>query len=158
MIAALALVVMLVGLVGTVVPLVPGLPLVVAAAVGYGVAQGFGTAGTVAIIVIVALGVAATVAGFVLPRRAAGSAGAARSSLLLGLVGAVAGFFVVPVVGLPLGGALGIYLGERTRTGDHDQAWRATVATLKGFGLGVLVQLGAGIAMVLTWVVWVITT
>jgi uncharacterized protein YqgC (DUF456 family) len=70
---------------------------------------------------------------------------------------AVVGFFVVPVVGLPLGGALGIYLAERVRTGDGRAAARATRATLVGFGLAALVQLGAGLAMIGIWLVWVLT-
>lgn len=147
---------MVVGLVGTIVPLVPGLTLVAGAALVYGLVEGFGTAGTVAMVAIVVLGVAGTVAGAVLPHRAAGGAGASRMSLLLGVALAVAGFFVVPVVGFAVGGALGIYLGERTRTGAHQPAWRATTATLKGFGVGALVQLGAGLMMMITWIGWVL--
>jgi uncharacterized protein YqgC (DUF456 family) len=153
---ALVAVAMAVGLVGTIVPVLPGLALIGAAAVVYGVVEGFGVGGTIATAVIVALAIGGTVAGFVLPQRAAAGAGASRSSLLLGAVGGVAGAFAVPVVGVAFGGVVGIYLGERLRTGDHAVAWRATVATVKGFGIGALVQLGAGVAMVLTWITWVV--
>ena len=156
MTAALVAVAIAVGVAGTIVPLVPGLGLVAAAALAYGVIEGFGAVGTVAFVVILALGVAGTAAGVVLPHRAAGRAGAPRSSLLLGAVGAVIGFFAVPVVGLPLGGVAGIYLGERLRTGDGATAWVATRATLKGFGVAALVQLAAGLAMAAVWVVWVL--
>jgi hypothetical protein len=148
--------VMAVGVVGTVVPLVPGLGLVAAAAAGYGLAEGFGAAGVAAMIVIVALGLAGTAAGVVVPGRAAGRTGATRGSLLLGALGAVVGFFVVPVVGLPVGGAVGIYVGERLRSGASAVAWRTTKATLLAFGLASLLQLLAGIAMVLTWLAWVL--
>ena len=151
-------VVMAVGVAGTLVPFVPGLGLVLAAAVGYGLAEGFGGVGLAAMAVIVALALAGTAAGVVLPSRAAGHAGARPASLALGAVGAVIGFFVVPVVGLPLGGAAGIYLAERLRSGDGAAAWRSTRATLKGFGLAALVQLGAGTAMVLAWVGWVVAS
>ena len=151
MVAALVLVAMLVGLAGTIVPAFPGLVLVAGAALVYGAVEGWNP---LAVVAIVALFVAGTAAGVVLPSRAAGGAGAARSSLALGAVLAVVGFFVVPVVGMPLGGALGIYLGERSRTGAHDLAWRATAATLKGFGIGALVQLAAGILMIGVWLVW----
>ncbi len=148
--------VMAIGVAGTVVPLVPGLGLVAAAAVGYGLADGFGTVGVVAMTVIVTLAVAGTAAGVVLPGRAAGRTGAPRTSLAVGAAGAVIGFFVVPVVGLPLGGAVGIYVGERLRTRDGTVAWHTTVATLKAFGLASLVQLIAGTAMALAWVGWVV--
>jgi uncharacterized protein YqgC (DUF456 family) len=147
---------MAVGLIGTVVPLVPGLGLVGLAGLAYGLVEGFGTVGVVALVVMAALGIAGSAAGVLVPRRAATAAGAARSSLWLGALLAVVGFFVVPVVGLPLGGALGIQLGEQLRTGDRRSAWRTTRATLTGFGLAALIQLAAGIAMVLTWTVWVV--
>lgn len=149
---------MAVGIAGTVVPLVPGLGLVAGAALVYGVVEGFGVVGTVAFGIILALAALGTVAGVVVPRRAAGAAGAPASSLLLGALGAVAGFFVVPVVGLPLGGAAGIFLGELARSGDRTVAWRTTKATLKGFGLATLVQLAAGSAMAAVWVVWVVAS
>ena len=147
---------MAVAIAGTVVPFLPGVPLAWAAALAYGVVGGFGGAGTIAMVVISGLAIAGVAAGAVLPRRAAAIAGASTSSLRLGMVLAVVGFFVVPVVGLPLGGALGVYLGERQRTGSHDLAWHATVATAKGFGLAALAQLGATVAIALTWLAWVI--
>jgi uncharacterized protein len=155
-VVALTAVAMAIGVAGTVLPLVPGLGLVIAAALVYGIVEGFGTTGTVAFAVIVTIGAAGIAAGFVLPHRAAGGAGAPRHSLLLGAVGAVVGFFAVPVVGLPLGGAIGIYAGERMRTQDAAAAWRTTQATLKGFGLAALTQLATGLVMVVVWVVWVI--
>lgn len=154
LIAVVALV-MAIGVAGTVVPVVPGLGLVAAAALVYGVVEGFGAVGVVAMLLIVALGAAGTAAGVVLPGRAAVRTGATRRSLALAAAGAVVGFFVVPVVGLPLGAVVGIYVGERLRTGDGAVAWRSTIATVKAFGLAALAQIAAGIAMVLTWIVWV---
>ena len=149
--AALVLVAMVIGLVGTIVPLLPGLLLVAAAPLVYGAVEGWNV---LAVVLIVALLVAGTIAGIVLPSRAAGGAGAAKTSLLVGAIGAVIGFFVIPVVGMPIGGALGIYLGERARTGIHEQAWRATWATLKGFGVGAVAQLVAGVLMVGVFLAW----
>jgi len=149
---------MAVGLVGTVVPIVPGLTLIWAAALGYGLGEGFSGAGALIFGAITVVGLVGEVAGFVLPKRAAGAAGAGRWSLLLGVAAALAGFFLVPVVGLPLGGALGIYVGEHLRTRDPHVAWRATTATLKGFGLAAIAQFACGLTMVLFWLGWVIAT
>jgi uncharacterized protein YqgC (DUF456 family) len=156
LVVTLVAVAIAVGIAGTVVPFVPGLGLVAGAALAFGVVEGFGLVGGVALGVIVALAVAGSVAGIALPRRAAGGAGASRSSLLVGAVGAVIGFFAVPVVGLPLGGAVGIFVAELARSGERAVAWRTTKATLQGFGAATLVQLAAGLAMAVTWVVWVI--
>jgi uncharacterized protein YqgC (DUF456 family) len=107
-------------------------------------------------VVLTVVGAAGIAAGIVLPRRAAGAAGAAPASLWLGALLAVVGFFVVPFVGVPLGGAVGIFAGEQLRTRDSAVAWRATRATLTGFGLAALVQFGAGLLMVVAWVVWLL--
>jgi uncharacterized protein YqgC (DUF456 family) len=146
---------MAVGVAGTVVPLVPGLPLVWAAALLYGVVDGFGLVGMACFAVVTAVAVAGTVAGFTLPQRAAGAAGAARSSIWAGALLAVVGAFVIPVVGLPLGGVFGVYLAERIRTNDAAAARRATLATVRGFGVAALVQLGCAVVMVVTWIGWV---
>ena len=53
------------------------------------------------------------------------SKGVPSSSLVVGGVLGVVGFFVVPVIGLPLGFVLGIYLAELQRVG-RAQAWPAT--------------------------------
>jgi uncharacterized protein YqgC (DUF456 family) len=149
-------VVMAVGAIGTVVPLLPGLALIWAAGLVYGLADGFGPAGVVAFVLMSALAVSATIAGWVVPSRRAGGAGAARSSVWRGVAAAVVGFVVVPVVGLPLGGVLGIYVGEQARTRDHRAAWSATRATVAGFGIAALVQLAAALAMIAVWVAWVV--
>jgi uncharacterized protein len=147
---------MAVGAVGTIVPLVPGISLVWGAGLLYGLARGFGAVGVVAFAVMTGLAVAATVAGYVVPKRRATSAGASGATVWLGVSCAVVGFFAVPVVGLPIGGVLGIYVGERLRTGDTVMAWRATRATITGFGIAVLVQFAAALSMIAVWAVWVI--
>ena len=139
---ALVALVMAIGAVGTVLPLVPGLGLAWLAALGYGLAEGFGATGAAA--------------GWVVPHRSARASGADRRSVWLGVAGAVAGFFLVPVVGLPLGGVAGIYVGEHLRTSDAAAAWRATRATLVGFGWAALVQLAAALLMIALWVAWVL--
>jgi uncharacterized protein YqgC (DUF456 family) len=158
MVVALVAIAMAVGAVGTLVPVLPGLALVWAAALAYGLAEGFETAGTVAFVLITALAALGTVAGWVIPARVAGSAGASRTSILLGVVAAVVGFFVIPVVGLAVGGVAGVYVGELQRTGDSAAAWRATRATLVGFGWAAAVQFLAALAMVVAWVGWVVAT
>jgi uncharacterized protein len=155
---ALVALAMAVGLVGTLLPLLPGLALIWAAALAYGLATGFGTVGTVALSLITVLLAASLVAKVVLPQRGARAGGAPPSTLLVGAALGVVGFFAIPVVGLPLGAVLGVLLVERARTGDWRRARRSTRGVVVGFGIGALVELGAGIVMILTWVVWVLVT
>jgi uncharacterized protein len=150
--------VMAVGAIGTIVPLLPGLALIWGAGLVYGLAEGFGAVGVAAFAVMTALAIAAAVAGWVVPKRRATGAGASRRSVWLGILAAVVGFFVVPVVGLPLGGVLGIYVGEHMRTHDPGAAWATTRATITGFGVAALVQLAAALAMIAVWALWVVAT
>jgi uncharacterized protein YqgC (DUF456 family) len=152
--AALVAVAMAVGVIGTVVPVVPGIVLVWAAALVYGLGAGFGTVGVVAFIIITGLALIGTVGALVIPRRAAARGGAARVSMWFGALLALVGFFVVPVVGLAVGGVLGVFVGEVVRTRDTAAAWRTTVAIIKGFGVASVLQVAAALAMVTAWVAW----
>jgi hypothetical protein len=100
---------------------------------------------------------AGTVAKYVLPGRSLKQAGAPTSTLVLGGIGAIAGFFLIPVVGLPIGAVVGIYLGELRRLSDSRAAWRSTVATAKAIGVGMLIELGAGMMAVGIWLAAVLT-
>jgi uncharacterized protein YqgC (DUF456 family) len=146
---------MVAGLIGTIVPLVPGLLIVWVAGLVYGLVEGFGTLGGVAFAVMTVLLVMGSAASYVLPHRAGVLAGAGKGSLRLGIVGAVVGFFVIPVLGLPIGAVAGVWLGERLRLGDWREAWGTTRRVVVGFGLGALAEFGAGALMFATWLIWV---
>ena len=154
-IAAVALV-MAIGVAGTVLPFIPGLPVVWAAALVYGLAVGFDAVGWVAFGAISIIFVAGSVVGFALPHRRAGRAGAPRSTIVIGLIAAIVGFFVIPIIGLPVGAVAAVYAAERARSGDGHTAWVATKHLVVGFGLVALVQVVAGLGMVACWVGWVL--
>ncbi len=144
---------MLVGLLGVVVPVLPGLLLVWVAGLAWAWLDGGGAArwGVVAVMTVV-LGTG-TVLKYALPARSASVSGAPRSTVLLGALGAVVGFVVIPFVGLVVGGVGAVYLAELRRLGDAGAAWRSTRAVLVGVGIGMLVELTAGFVAVAVWVV-----
>jgi uncharacterized protein YqgC (DUF456 family) len=146
----LVLLVMLVGLAGVIVPVLPGLLLVWAAGLSWAWLDGGGARWAVAAVLTV-LFVAGTAAKYVLPARRAAADGAPRRTLLLGATGAVVGFFVIPVVGVVVGGVGAVYLAEAARLGDAGAAWASTRAVLVGVGIGVLVELATGLVMVAVW-------
>jgi uncharacterized protein YqgC (DUF456 family) len=153
---ALVALAMAVGVVGTVVPVVPGLALVWAAALVYGLGAGFGAVGVVAFTMITVLALSGIVAGIAMPKRAATRGGAAQWSMWLGGALGIVGFVVIPVVGLVVGGVLGVFIGEVVRTRDVTAAWRATAATIRGFGVAAVAQLAIGLTMVGVWASWVL--
>ena len=147
---------MVVGILGTLLPFLPGLPIVWAAALVYGLATGFGPIGWVAFGLITLIGAAGLALGTVLPHRRAATTGAPRSTIVVGLLAGIVGFFVIPIIGLPIGAALGVLLMERRRLRDWSRAWAATKQLMIGFGIGALLQSGAGVAMMACWIGWVL--
>jgi uncharacterized protein len=147
---------MAVGLIGTLLPLLPGLPIIWAAALVYGLVDGFGRGGAAAFGLITLLAAAGIVAGFVLPHRRVAAKGAPASTVAAGVALGIVGFFVIPVVGLIVGAVAGVLLAERARTRDWAAAWATTKDLMVGFGIGVAVEFAAGLAMILTWVAWVL--
>lgn len=150
--------VMLVGLLGVVVPLLPGTALVLGAGIAWAAfVADDGSGRWVVVAVMAALFLAGLVLKYALPgRHLAGRL--PRRTLLLGAAGAVVGFFLLPPLGLLLGGVGGVYLAESQRTRGSSEAWRSTVQVLKAIGLGVLAELGAGVLMVGAWLVGLVVT
>jgi uncharacterized protein YqgC (DUF456 family) len=156
-VAAVALV-MAAGLVGTILPALPGLPLIWAGALGYGVVEDFGSEGVAAMTLITLFLVIGFAAKYVLAHRRARGSGAPKRSIVAGALLGFVGFFVIPVVGFFIGAALGVLLAERRRVGDWSAAWVSTKGVITAFGIGVLLEMAAGVAMIAVWVVWVWST
>jgi uncharacterized protein YqgC (DUF456 family) len=147
--------VMAAGLAGTILPGVPGLPLIWAGALAYGILEDFGTNGLIAMILITLFLVLGAASKYVLAQRRARTSGAPRQSIVAGALLGFVGFFVIPVVGFFAGAALGVLAAERRRVGEWGRAWRSTKAVIAAFGIGVVIEMAAGVAMIGAWVVWV---
>lgn len=145
-----------VGLAGVLVPVLPGSLLVAAAILVWATERG-GTTAWIVTAVALGLLVAGVVVKYLVPGRRLRRAGVPSRTLLAGAGLGIVGFFVVPVVGLPLGFVLGIYLVELRRLG-HDRAWPATVHALKAVGLGLAIELTFGVLAAATWAVGVVIT
>lgn len=141
-----------VGLAGILLPFVPGLLLVVGAVLVWAAVEGTGTAWLVFGLAAV-LAAGSQVVKFLVPGRRLRRAGVSTRTLGIGALAGVVGFFVVPVVGLVIGFVGGVYAAERARLGRHDAAWWATKHALRAVGLGLLIELGAGVLIALLWFV-----
>jgi uncharacterized protein YqgC (DUF456 family) len=151
-------VVMVAGIIGILLPVLPGLLLIWAAGLWWTIADGGGATRWTVFAVLCVLLVVGTVTKYVLPARSAGARGAPVSTLVIGALGAIVGFFVIPVVGVVVGGVLGIYLAEYVRLRDPGRAWTSTRAALVAIGIGLLVELTAGVLMFGVWLVGVWVT
>lgn len=147
-------VLLVVGLAGIVVPVLPGMVLILGAILLWAVEVGT-TTGWLVFAVAAGFLAAGSVVKYVVPGRRLKAAGVPRSTLIVGGLAGIVGFFVVPVVGLFLGFVLGVYAAERRRLGA-EAAWPATKHALKAVGLSILIELGAALLAVATWVVGVV--
>jgi uncharacterized protein YqgC (DUF456 family) len=150
--------VMLVGIAGVVVPVLPGLVLVWGAGIAWVWLDGAGPGRIVVGVLLTLLLVVATVVKYALPARSASGAGAPLTTLLLGATGAVLGLFLIPVVGVVVGGVGAVFLAELVRLRGAQAAWRSTWAVLRAVGIGMLIELAAAVLMLGTWTVGVLLT
>ncbi|MFO7537632.1 MAG: DUF456 domain-containing protein [Chloroflexota bacterium] len=147
---------LLVGLVGTLIPLLPGTLLMWLGILFYGLVYSFEalTWGGFALISLIAL-VTGT-ADLWLTLLGAKKGGASPRSQLFGLLGAIIGTFILPLLGTIIGYATGILLAEYRKRQDWNQALRASLGGLAGYGLASLIQLGGGLLMLIlfAWQIW----
>jgi hypothetical membrane protein len=138
------------GLGGALTQIYPG-PAIVLAAVAV---WAFMTGGTAAWVVLAvsAVAVVVTSAGkYVLVGRRLQRVGVPGASLLVGGLVGMAGFFLVPVVGLPIGFTLGVYLWELVRGTDQVGARAAAWEAVKAQGLAILFELGGCLVAAAAW-------
>ncbi len=154
---ALVAVVCVVGIVGTVVPVLPGDWLIGAALVVWAIVERSTVSWIVAAVALLVL-VAGHVLTILIPGRRMREAGIPTLVLVLGGVVGIVGFFVVPVVGLPLGFVLGVYAAEWLRLRAHSPAWASTVEAMKGTGLAVLISFAAAVIATSLWASAAVTT
>ncbi|MFN8080292.1 MAG: DUF456 domain-containing protein [Kineosporiaceae bacterium] len=156
-ITVLAGVLIVAGLIGIVVPVLPGLLLSWAGVLVWALSLRTGAAWTT-LGIASAIMVLGTVIKYLVPGRTLREAGVPWSTLGLGTLLGIVGFFVVPVVGLFVGFVAGVYLGERVRLNDNSAAWPSTVAALRAVGLSMLIELLAGLLIAATWAAALILT
>jgi uncharacterized protein YqgC (DUF456 family) len=139
----------LAGLVGVVVPIIPGAFLVLGA-IGVWAFQLNSPAGWVTLgIALIAIGVSQVIK-YLIPARQMRDAGVPNRTVLVGGVLGVAGFFVIPVVGLFAGFLLGVYVAELLRVG-RNQAWPSTLFALRAVGVSIMIELAGCLIAATAW-------
>ncbi|MBT2382372.1 DUF456 domain-containing protein [Streptomyces sp. ISL-11] len=143
--------VMLLGLLGVVTPGVPGPPIVWAGVLWWSMTTRTAAAWAVLAGATGVLLLNQAVIWLLPPRRPRGAGITRRAFLVAGAAGTAA-FFVVPVLGAPLGFVAGIYGAERRRLGGRGAAWASTRHVMRTLGTSVLVELFACLLVVGVWV------
>jgi uncharacterized protein YqgC (DUF456 family) len=146
----------LIGLIGIIVPVLPGSLLILGAILVWALEVQTATAWIVFAVATTFLAIGSIVK-YTLPRSRMAEAGVPNSTMLLGALVGLVGFFVIPYVGLLVGFVLGIYLAEHHRVG-RQQAWPSTKHALKAVGISILVELTAALLAAVTWTLGVVLT
>ena len=152
----ITLVLMLVGLFGLIVPIFPGITVIWLAALGYGVATGFTTLSWVLFAVITILFISGATIDNVLMNAKAHKAGAAWSTLLLGVLAGILGTVFFPPFGGLIAAPLVVFLLEYLRQRDFKKALASLRGMAIGWGSAFVVRFLIGAAMIGIWMLWAI--
>lgn len=139
-----------VGVVGIVVPVLPGALLSWAAILVWALEEQSSTGWIVLAVATVLIG-ASQVIKYVVPERRMRDAGIPQHSTLIGVLFAIAGFFLIPVVGMFVGFPLGVFISERFRLRANGPAWASTKHALKATGLSMLIELAGTLLAAGVW-------
>lgn len=148
----LTLVVVLIGLIGIVLPIIPGTILIFLAVFVYALVDGFQAVGWPTLLALGLLTVVATTADIWASSIGAKMSGASGWSVVVGLLGGLAGFVVFSLPGAIIGAILGVLLTEIIRVGDWKQALKAGSGWVIGWVLSTVFQLCIGLVMVAVFV------
>ena len=141
---------MAVGVLGIVIPVLPGLLIIVGAVLLWAVDEQ-STLGWVLVGIAVAVYLAGILLQFLIPGKRMRAAGVRTSTLVFGVLCAIAMAFVIPVVGLFVGFPLGIFVLSLIRTRDRSEAWRATKHALRAVGTNILIELLTAFTIIAVW-------
>lgn len=146
-----------VGLVGTVVQILPGNMLVLGSILVWAWMTG-GTTAWICLAVAALVIALAELGQWVLAGRHMRRAEVPWSTLAVGGISGVAGFFILPVVGLFVFFVSAVFLVELLRRRDRTAAWRATVAAVQATAITIGIQLLGGLVAAAVWVIGVLAT
>lgn len=139
-----------IGVLGIVLPVLPGLLVCVGAVLLWAIGTGGPTA-WITFGVVLALYAIGVVLQLLIPGRRMTREGVGGLTLVLGVLGGIIGFFVIPVVGLPVGFVLGIFAAELIRYRELDRAWAATKSAVRGVLHSMGIELGTALLIAITW-------
>ena len=144
-----------VGLFGIVVPVLPGTLLVLLGFLVWASETGTTESWTVFALAAAVL-VVGTVVKYAVPGRRL-KAAVPTTTLVVGGLVAIVGFFVIPVVGMLVGFPIGVYAAERVRVGAAG-AWPSTKAALRALAHSILIELVAALLATAVWIAGVVAS
>ena len=94
---------------------------------------------------------------FLIPYKNMRNAGIPFSTLVIGFLLAIPGFFIIPIIGMPLGFLLGVFLATKMREKDKGRdAWQDTWTATKGVLVAALIEVTCCAIAIAVWIVGVV--
>ncbi len=149
---------MAIGILGPAIPLIPGLALVWIAGGLWAYFDGGDGTRMWLFALMTLFAIIGFAAQFLLPAAAASSSKPPKNTLLFGGLAGLVGFFVIPIIGAPIGFMAGVYTNYFLSTGDSTKAWALTLKTAVAFGWAILIQVFCSVLIALTWILGLIIT
>jgi len=150
----IAIVMMVMGLL--VIPILPGLVIIWVSALGYGIAAGFGVLGWVMFALITVLMLTGSILDNILMGAQAHKEGAPWWVVIIALVSAIIGSFIIPIpiIGGILAALLVLFLIEWMRLKDPKKALTSMKGMIIGCGWAAVFRVIIGLVMIGLWLVW----
>lgn len=142
--------VMAIGLVGTLIPVLPGLTLIWLAGLTWVILDGPDAEHWLLFALMSLFFIIGLILGIYVPAKSA-SGETPKWTLAAGAVFSICGFFLIPIVGAPLGFIFGVFLRILIDTREFHRAIRSTAKSLKALGVSSVLQCVCGIAICTTW-------
>ncbi|MBT3338667.1 MAG: DUF456 domain-containing protein [Anaerolineae bacterium] len=153
-ITIITLIVMLFGLFGLIMPVFPGLVIIWLAALGFGIINGFGTAGWIIFSIMTVLMLIGNISDGILMGKKALEHGAAKRSLVIAaIVSLGVSLFFSPISGL-IAAPFALFLSEKNQGHTSEEAKVITKGLMVGWGWGFALRFMAGLIMIFLWVIW----
>ncbi|MDO4258517.1 MAG: DUF456 family protein [Actinomycetaceae bacterium] len=144
--------VILAGVIGAVIQIIPSAPVIGIGILGWAIYYNTPTAWIIFAIAAVVL-IAATILKFLIPGKKMAASDTPNSTLIIGVVAGIIGWFTIPVAGFFVGALGAIYFLEYQRLNDTKLAWKSLVEVLKNVGLSILIEVLAALIAASTWIV-----
>lgn len=138
----------LLGLVGTFLPFLPGTPLILLAAVVYGLGFGFHRIGTGIYIALVALTLLSLLVDYLTTSLGARSLGASKAGMVGAVLGALVGFALGNFPGLLVGPFIGAFLAETVWGKGSEGSFKAGLGATVGILGGMVVRFLLALVMI----------
>jgi len=149
-VTVISAVVILCGILGVVLPVLPGLLLAWAGVLLWALLGDAGGGRWVVLAIATLVAMVGTAAKYLWTGKRLKSTGVPTLSMFAGAVLGIVGFFVLPVVGLPIGFVMGVWLAELARIGST-QAWASTKQAMTAVGLAMMIEFAAALGVAVVW-------